>query len=62
VVDDEGSEGRPDLLGSNVDVPAPGSIDGLDYIAPTAPPSRVGPSDIAQVRDAAASVKRGDMR
>jgi hypothetical protein len=62
VVDDEGTEGQPDLLGSSVDVPAPGSIDGLDYIAPTAPPSRVGPTDIAQIRDAAVSVKRGDMR
>jgi hypothetical protein len=45
-----------------VELPAAGSIDGLDAIAPTAPPSRIGRTEIAQVRDSAASVKRGDMR
>jgi hypothetical protein len=62
VVDHENTEGQPDSPRSNVDIPVPGSIDGLDYIAPTTPPTRIGPTDIAQVRDAAASVKRGDMR
>lgn len=43
-------------------LPSIASIDGLDSIAPTDPPARVGPTEIAQVRDAAVSVKRGDMR
>jgi hypothetical protein len=62
VVDHESTEGQPDSPRSSVDIPVPGSIDGLDYIAPATPPTRIGPTDIAQVRDAAASVKRGDMR
>jgi hypothetical protein len=45
--------------------PPPGplpSIDGLDSIGPTAPPRRVGATEIAQIRDSAMAVKRGDMR
>lgn len=45
-----------------VAVPATGSIDGLDLIAPTNPPARVGATEIAQVRDTAQAIKRGDMR
>jgi len=62
VVDQESDKGRPDLLRPSVDLPAAASIDGLDSIAPTAPPSRIGATEIAQVRDTAMSVKRGDMR
>ncbi|HMG44046.1 MAG TPA: hypothetical protein VK611_22125, partial [Acidimicrobiales bacterium] len=43
-------------------LPSIASIDGLDSIAPTDPPARVGTTEIAQIRDAAVSVKRGDMR
>jgi hypothetical protein len=43
-------------------VPAGGSLDGLDLIAPTDPPARVGVTEIAQVRDTAQAIKRGDMR
>src|SRR6266545_6097792 len=43
-------------------LPSIASIDGLDSIAPTDPPARVGGTEIAQIRDAAISVKRGDMR
>jgi hypothetical protein len=45
-----------------VAVPTGGSIDGLDLIAPTSPPRRIGPTEIAQVRDTAQAIKRGDMR
>jgi hypothetical protein len=43
-------------------LPSIASIDGLDSIAPTDPPGRVGATEIAQIRDAAVAVKRGDMR
>lgn len=43
-------------------LPSIASIDGLDSIAPTDPPGRVGRTEIAQIRDAAQAVKRGDMR
>jgi hypothetical protein len=43
-------------------LPSIASIDGLDSIAPTDPPARVGKTEIAQIRDAAGAVKRGDMR
>src|SRR6266545_5658106 len=43
-------------------LPSIASIDGLDSIAPTDPPARVGGTEIAQIRDAAQAVKRGDMR
>ncbi len=43
-------------------LPSIASIDGLDSIAPTDPPGRVGATEIDQVRDAAVAVKRGDMR
>ena len=43
-------------------LPSMASIDGLDSIAPTDPPARVGATEIAQIRDAAVSIKRGDMR
>ncbi|HEY8543770.1 MAG TPA: hypothetical protein VIL36_01935 [Acidimicrobiales bacterium] len=43
-------------------LPSIASIDGLDSIAPTDPPARVGATEIAQIRDAAAAVKRGDLR
>ena len=62
MVDQESDNGRPNLLRPTVDAPAAATVDGLDYIAPTAPPSRIGATEIAQVRDSAMSVKRGDMR
>ena len=43
-------------------VPAAASLDGLDLIAPTDPPERVGSTEIEQVRDTAQAIKRGDMR
>jgi hypothetical protein len=45
-----------------VAVPTGASIDGLDLIAPTSPPGRIGSTEIAQVRDTAVAIKRGDMR
>jgi hypothetical protein len=45
-----------------VAVPTGGSIDGIDLIAPTSPPRRIGTTEIAQVRDTAQAIKRGDMR
>jgi hypothetical protein len=57
-----GMDRREFLTAAVVAVPTAASIDGLDSIAPTSPPGRVGATEIAQVRDAAISVKRGDMR
>jgi hypothetical protein len=62
VVDHHSNEGQPDLPRPAVDSPAAVFIDGLDSIAPTAPRLRISVTEIAQVRDAAMSVKRGDMR
>ncbi|HEY3140807.1 MAG TPA: hypothetical protein VGJ86_06740 [Acidimicrobiales bacterium] len=53
---------RREFITAAVAIPTAASIDGLDSIAPATPPARVGATDIAQVRDAAISVKRGDMR
>jgi hypothetical protein len=53
---------RREFLAAAVAVPTAASIDGLDSIAPTTPPGRVGATEIAQIRDVALSVKRGDMR
>jgi hypothetical protein len=53
---------RREFLAAAVAVPTTASIDGLDSIAPTAPPARIGSTEIAQIRDAAVAVKRGDMR
>jgi hypothetical protein len=63
----EGDEGvdaverRTFIVGAAA-LPSIASIDGLDSIAPTDPPARVGATEIAQIRDAAEAVKRGDMR
>jgi tetratricopeptide (TPR) repeat protein len=61
VVDHQSDPDQPEPGGSTVD-PSRASIDGLDAIAPTIAPSRVGAIEIAQIRDCAMSVKRGDMR
>jgi hypothetical protein len=53
---------RREFLAAAVAVPTTASIDGLDSIAPSSPPARVGATEIAQIRDAAVAVKRGDMR
>jgi hypothetical protein len=53
---------RREFLAAAVVVPTSASIDGLDSIAPSAPPAKVGATEIAQVRDTAVSIKRGDMR
>jgi hypothetical protein len=53
---------RREFLAAAAAVPTAASIDGLDSIASTTPPSRVGATEIAQIRDVAISVKRGDMR
>jgi hypothetical protein len=53
---------RREFLTAAVVVPAATSIDGLDSIAPTSPVGRIGETEIAQVRDTAVAVKRGDMR
>jgi hypothetical protein len=62
VADQRSDKGPSDRLRPSVDLPTAASINGLDSIAPTSAPPRVGATDIAQVRDAAMSVKRGDMR
>jgi hypothetical protein len=53
---------RREFLAAAVAVPTAASIDGLDSIAPTGPVGRIGLTEIAQVRDSAVAVKRGDMR
>jgi hypothetical protein len=53
---------RREFLAAAVAVPTAASIDGLDLIAPTSPPGRIGSTEIAQVRDTARAIKRGDMR
>jgi hypothetical protein len=62
VVDHASDNGRPNRLTPPSGVPVALSINGLDSIAPTSPPSRVGATEIGQVRDSAIAVKRGDMR
>jgi hypothetical protein len=52
----------PEQLHPAVDLATAGTIDGLDSIVPTTPPSRVGATEIAQVCDTAMAVKRGDLR
>jgi hypothetical protein len=61
-VDHASDNGRPEPLTPPSGVTATMSIDGLESIAPTTPSSRVGVTEIAQVRDSAIAVKRGDMR
>jgi hypothetical protein len=53
---------RREFLAAAVAVPTAASVDGLDSIAPTGPVGRIGLTEIAQVRDSAVAVKRGDMR
>jgi len=53
---------RREFIAGAVALPTTAAIDGLDSISPTAPPGRVGATEIAQIRDAAVAVKRGDMR
>jgi hypothetical protein len=53
---------RRDLLAGVVTSPMSASLDGLDSIAPAPPPTRVRATEIAYIRDAAASVKRSDLR
>ena len=53
---------RREFLAAAVAVPTAASIDGLDLIGPTSAPARIGPTEIAQVRDTAQAIKRGDMR
>src|SRR4029453_18078677 len=53
---------RREFLAAAVAVPTAASIDGLDLIGPTSAPARIGPPEIAQVRDTAQAIKRGDMR
>lgn len=53
---------RREFLAGAVALPTTASIDGLDSIAPSPPPARAGTTEIAQVRDTAMAVKRGDLR
>ncbi|MGH9214121.1 MAG: hypothetical protein ACRD2C_26145 [Acidimicrobiales bacterium] len=53
---------RRQFLAGAVALPTTASLDGLDSIAPTTPPTRVGATEIARIRDTAAGVKRGDLR
>lgn len=53
---------RREHMAGGATSPMSATLDGLDSIAPAPPPTRVGATEIAHIRETAASVKRGDLR